>query len=177
MGCKIVSPMSAETLNMWKGTSLICYKRATSMNFYNSIRTTAPSGGTSPTMTPCAVNQTYQVYTLPGVTCPISSISNQSLGSAQTQLTLDTTNNYFMNFVSGTGYPIANIKLTEYQFCDYFNTTNISPNKAGRYVLEQSSISQPCSKTDPRMVTIDQLDEEGFYTNNTSIHITYHRSI
>lgn len=112
MGCKVVSPMTAETLNMWKGTSLICYKRANSMNFYNSILTTAPSGGTSPNMTACAVNQTYQVYTLPGVTCPISSISNQSLGSAQTQLTLDTTNNYKMNFISETGYPVANIKLT-----------------------------------------------------------------
>ena len=159
MGCKIVSPMSAETLNMWKGTSLICYKRANSMNFYNSILTTAPSGGTSPNMTACAVNQNYKDYILPGVTCPISSISNQSLGSAQTQLTIDSANNYFMNFVSETGYPIANIKLTEYQFCDYFNATNISPNKAGRYVLEQNPINQPCSKTDPRMVTVDQFDE------------------
>jgi hypothetical protein len=160
--------MTSETLNMWKGTSLLCFKRAESMNFYNSIMTSAPAGGTSPTMTPCSVNTTYQVQTLPGVTCPLTAVSNASLGSAQTKLTLDTTNNYFLNFIAETGYPIANIKLTEYQFCEFYNQTNISPNKQGRYILEQQTATTPCSTTDPRMVNIDQLDEEDFYTNNTS---------
>lgn len=52
---------------MWKGSSLLCFKRAKAMNFYNSIMTDAPAGGSSPTMTVCALNETYQVYTLPGV--------------------------------------------------------------------------------------------------------------
>jgi hypothetical protein len=121
--------MTQETLNMWKGSSLLCYKRANTMNFYNSITTTAPSGGTSPNMTACSVNQTYQVYTLPGVSCPITAVSNQTLGSSHTQLILDSTNNYALDFISETSYPIANIKLTEYQFCAFFNQTNISPNK------------------------------------------------
>jgi hypothetical protein len=97
---------------MWKGNSLLCYKRAQAMNFYNSIITTAPAGGISPTMTPCAVNNTYQVQTLPGVPCPVTSISNASLGGSQTRLTLDSTNNYFLNFIAETGYPIADIKLS-----------------------------------------------------------------
>ncbi len=82
------------------------------MNFYNSILTTAPAGGISSNMTRCAVNTTYQVQTLPGVTCPLTALSNASLGGAQTKLTLDTTNNYFLNFIAETGYPIANVKLT-----------------------------------------------------------------
>lgn len=87
------------------------------MNFYNSILTTAPAGGISPNMTTCSSNTSYQVQTLPGVTCPITAISNASLGATQTTLTLDTTNNYFLNFIAETGYPVANVKLTEYQFC------------------------------------------------------------
>lgn len=164
--------MGSETLNMWKGTSLLCYKRAKSMNFYNSILTTAPAGGVSPTMTTCSSSTPYQVQTLPGVTCPITAISNASLGGTQTKLTLDTTNNYFLNFIAETGYPIANVKLTEYQFCEFYNQTNISPNKQGRYILEQQSVSSPCSSTDPRMINIDQLDEEDFYTNNTRTPFT-----
>lgn len=91
------------------------------MNFYNSIMTTAPAGGTSPNMAACAQNSTYQVYTLPGVNCPITAVSNNSLGSSSTSLPLDDHSNYFLNFVGQTGYPIANIKLTEYQFCEFFN--------------------------------------------------------
>lgn len=83
--------------------------------------TSAPAGGTSPNMTACSLNTTYQVYTLPGVNCPLTAISNASLGSSATSLPLDTTNGYNLNFVAQTGYPIANIKLTEYQFCDFFN--------------------------------------------------------
>jgi hypothetical protein len=59
MGCQVVTAMTAETLNMWKGSSLLCYKRASAMNFYNSIITSAPAGGTSPNMTICSLNQTY----------------------------------------------------------------------------------------------------------------------
>jgi hypothetical protein len=68
---------------------------------------------------------------------------------------MDSTNNYFLNFAAETGYPIANIKLTEYQFCEFYNQTNISPNKAGTYVLEQQTVTKPCSVIDPRMITID----------------------
>jgi hypothetical protein len=155
LGCQVVSAMNSATLNMWKGSSLLCYKRAESMNFYNSIMTSAPSGGSSASMTSCAVNNTYQVYTLPGVACPLTAASNASLGSGQTKLSIDPTNNYFLNFRAETGYPIANIKLTEYQFCDFYNQSNISPNKLGRYILEQQTATTPCSTTDPRMVTID----------------------
>ncbi len=121
--------------------------------------TNAPAGGTSPNMTVCSVNTTQQVYTLPGVPCPITAVSNASLGAAQTSLTLDSKNGYKLNFISQKGYPIANFKLTEYQFCSYFNTSNISPNKQGTYQLCNVLLSTPCSKTDPRMVSIDMLDE------------------
>lgn len=73
---------------MWKGTSLLCYKRANNINFYHSTMTEAPSGGTSSNMTACASGETYQVYTLPDVSCPVSSIANTSIGSSQTTLTL-----------------------------------------------------------------------------------------
>ena len=159
MGCQVVSSMENETLNMWKGNSLLCYKRAQSINFYSSTITVAPAGGISASMTPCAANNTYQVQTLPGVPCPVTSISSASLGSSQTKLTLDSTNGYILNFIAETGYPIANIKLSEYQFCDFFNQSNISPNKMGRYILEQSTSTTPCTVIDPRMVNIDQLDE------------------
>ena len=52
----------------------------------------------------------------------------------------------------------ASIKLSEYQFCDFFNETNVSPNKMGRYILEQSTSTALCTVTDPRTVNIDQLD-------------------
>lgn len=105
------------------------------MNFYNSVNTTAPTGGTSSNMSVCALNQSYQVYTLPGVSCPITAAANSSLGSSQTTLNLDTNFGYNFNFINQTGYPIAGFKITEYAFCDFFNTTNISPNKQGNYIL------------------------------------------
>jgi hypothetical protein len=105
------------------------------MNFYNSILTTAPSGGTSSNMSLCAGNQTFQVYTLPGVACPITAASNSSLGSSQTTLNIDSILNYNFNFINQTGYPIAAFKTTEHSFCDFYNTTNISPNKQGTYIL------------------------------------------
>ncbi len=82
------------------------------MNFYNSAMAKAPSGGSSPLMTSCATNQSYEVYTLPSVPCPVTGFSNSSLGSAQTTLTLDSTNGYKLNFISQTGYPIAGFKTT-----------------------------------------------------------------
>lgn len=82
------------------------------MNFYNSVITTAPAGGSSSIMTPCALNQSYEVFTLPGVPCPITSVSNNSLGSSQTSLSLDSTYNYNLNFLNQTGYPIAGFKTT-----------------------------------------------------------------
>lgn len=87
------------------------------MNFYKSVMTSAPSGGTSPNMTVCAANSNYQVYTLPGVDCPLTGLSNNSLGSTQTQLLLDSINKYYINFISQTSYPIVDLKLTEYQYC------------------------------------------------------------
>jgi hypothetical protein len=75
------------------------------------------------------------------------------------------------------GYPIADIKLTEYQFCPYFSQTNISPNKQGTYTLELQTITEPCSQTDPRMITVDTLNEYDFYTNNTSKAFYIFRSI
>jgi len=112
LGCNVVSKLNNQTLNMWKGSSLLCYKRAQSMNFYNSVMTVAPLGGSSPNMTPCALNQSYEVYTLPGVSCPITSASNNSLGTSQTSLSLDAKNNYYLNFINQTGYPIAGFKTT-----------------------------------------------------------------
>lgn len=152
--------MSAETLNMWKGGKLICLKRAVSMNFYTSTVTTAPSGLSTLNMTPCAFNTSYQVYTIPGVNCPVTTISNTSLGSAQTSLLLDSTNNLSFNYLSQNGYPIAAVKLTEYQFCSDYSKVNISPNKTGTYILEIQELTNPCSQTDPRVVQFDQLNEE-----------------
>lgn len=105
------------------------------MNFYNSVNATAPAGGSSSNMTVCAYNQSYQVYTLPGVSCPVTAASNSSLGSAQSTLSMDSKFGYNFNFINQTGYPIAAFKTTEYAFCDFFNTSNISPNKQGTYIL------------------------------------------
>jgi hypothetical protein len=129
------------------------------MNFYNSILTTAPTGGTSSNMSVCSSSQPYQVYTLPGVTCPVTIVSNASVGGSQTILTLDSVNAYTMNYNTQTGYPIADFKLTEYQFCPFFNQSNISPNKQGTYILGLQTLSTSCSTTDPRMINIDSLDE------------------
>ena len=112
LGCDGIDPLNAQKLNMWKGTSLLCFKRANNINFYHSAMTKAPSGGTSSSMAACSVDKDYQVYTLPGVSCPVSGLSNTSLGSSQSTLTLESDNNYVMNFISESGYPIADIKLT-----------------------------------------------------------------
>ena len=121
------------------------------MTFYESVVTEAPMGGTSPNMTTCAASNAYEVTTLPGVPCPVSAFSNNSVGGSQTTLSLDATNNYNLNFINQTGYPIAAFKLTEYQFCEFFNVTNISPNKGGTYVLLNSNLNNPCATTDSRM--------------------------
>lgn len=147
--------MSSETLNMWKGGKLICLKRAVSMNFYTSTVTTAPSGLSTLNTSTCAFNTSYQVYTIPGVNCPVTAMSNSSLGSAQTSLLLDTANNKNFNYLSQNGYPIAAVKLTEYQFCNYYSQVNISPNKTGTYILEIEELSTPCSQTDPRVIQFD----------------------
>jgi hypothetical protein len=167
LGCQTVNAIVAQILNMWKASSLLCYKRAKSMTFYESVGTQAPVGGTSSLMSTCSVNQTYQVSTLPGVPCPITAFSKNSVGTSQSTLTLDSTSNALLNFINQTGYPIAAFKLTEYQFCEYFNETNISPNKKGTYLLEKSSLFDPCPTTDPRMVEVDSMDELDLYLNNS----------
>ena len=93
-----------QNLNILKGSSLLCYKRAQSINYYSSTMIVAPAGAISTSMTPCSANNTYQVQTLHGVPCPVTSISNTSLGSSQTKITLDSPNNYYLNFVAETGY-------------------------------------------------------------------------
>lgn len=57
------------------------------------------------------------------------------------------------------GYPIADFKLTEYNFCPFFDQINISPNKDGNYVLEIDNYSTTCTGTDPRINEIDFLTE------------------
>lgn len=111
-GCSTVSAMGSEVMNMWKGSSLLCYKRADSMTFYNSVIKNAPPGGSSSNMTSCGDNQTYQVYTLPGVECPITAVSNTTVGTSQVTLTLDSTHGNILNFINKTNYPIADFKLT-----------------------------------------------------------------
>lgn len=96
--------MPSQVLNMWKGGKLICQKRATALNFYQSI-TTDLQNGTN--MTVCAVNQSYQVNTLPNVSCPITQASNNSLTASQTSLLLDPINLLYFNYVSQNGYPIV----------------------------------------------------------------------
>ena len=56
LNCQSISPVAAQILNMWKDSSLICYKRAESMNFYKSVDTQAPQGGISATMDTCSSN-------------------------------------------------------------------------------------------------------------------------
>jgi len=58
-------------------------------------------------MTVCAYNKSYEVHTLPNVSCPVSQSSNTSLSAAATSLLLDSTHNLDFNFISQTNYPIA----------------------------------------------------------------------
>ena len=87
------------------------------MSFYQSVLTDAPLGGTSPNMSVCAANTTYEVNTLPGVPCPVTAFSNNTVGASQTTLTMDAASNAVLNFMNQSGYPISDFKLTEYQFC------------------------------------------------------------
>jgi hypothetical protein len=129
-GCSTISPMGKQQMKMWKGGKLLCYKRASSLNFYNSTLDVTPDGTE---LVHCAEDRQYQVNTLPNVSCPINDISNRSFGNSQTTLNLDTEHSLY--YVSGQGYPIADFKLTEYEFCPYFEEINISPNKEGNYIL------------------------------------------
>ena len=99
--------MSPQELKMWKGGKLLCYKRAQSLNFYNSTLESTPDGTELKT---CASGQDYQVKTLPQLDCPVSDISNASFSSTQETLGLDTNNSLY--FISQIGYPIADFKLT-----------------------------------------------------------------
>ena len=129
MGCNTVNSVSSQTMHMWKGASLLCYKRAKSMTFYDSVKTDAPSGGSSSTMDICSSGEVYQVSTLPGVACPVTGLSNATVGSGQTSLSFSDSSQSTLNFINRTGYPIAGFKLTEYQFCDFLDASNISTNK------------------------------------------------
>ena len=140
---------------MWKGSKLLCYKRVTSLSFYNSTLTTTPSGTTLKT---CAPNLSYQVSTLPNISCPSTTISNSTLSSStQTTLTLSSTLNQKLFYESQLNYPIAAFKITEYQFCPFLDDNNISPNKNGNYILELTNFSTSCVGTDPRVVEFDYM--------------------
>ena len=69
---------------------------------------------------------------LPEIDCPITMISNSSVGSTQTTLAMDDESS--LNFIAEVGYPIAAFKLTEYDFCPFFEEINISPGKKGNYI-------------------------------------------
>jgi hypothetical protein len=137
-------------MNFWKGGKLLCIKRIKSLTFYNS---TYPISTTA-----CANGQPYQVQTYLNVSCPISNASNMSLGANATSLLLDSVSLDSLDFLRSVGYPIADFKMTEYEFCPTFSQKNISPNKTGNYVLEPNNITT-CQGTDPRVVTFDQIDE------------------
>lgn len=160
--------LQKQNMKMWKGSKLLCYKRVDSLNFYNSTLTATPEGVTMKT---CALNASYQVQTLPNISCPASVIANTSVGtSTQTTLILDATNTSKLFYESQQNYPIADFKLTEYAFCPFFSENNISPDKNGNYILELTNFSSTCTGTDPRMVEFDYLTEEDFFTNNTRTH-------
>jgi hypothetical protein len=49
---------------------------------------------------------------LPDISCPITQISNSSLSSSSTILTLDTVNRQKLSYVSQNNYPIADFKVS-----------------------------------------------------------------
>lgn len=137
-------------MNFWKGGKLLCAKRIASLTFYNS---TYPAGTQS-----CSSGQPYQVQTYLNVSCPVSVASNQSTGTiGETVLLLNSTSNDSIFYQKQTGYPIADFKLSEYEFCPTYSQKNISPNKTGNYVLEPSNVTT-CNGSDPRMVAFDGID-------------------
>lgn len=137
-------------MNFWKGGKLLCAKRIKSLTFYNS---TYPTSTTT-----CANNQSYQVQTYINVSCPISNLSNTTLGASSTSFVLDSTTLDSLFYLRSSGYPIAAFKMTEYEFCPTFSQKNISPNKTGNYILEPNNITE-CSGKDPRVVVIDEINE------------------
>ena len=64
---------------MWKGGKLLCYKRAASLNFYNSTLEKIQEV----TMKTCSEGKQFEVKTLPEINCPITDLSNVSFGSTQ----------------------------------------------------------------------------------------------
>lgn len=100
----------------------------------------------------------YQVNTLSNLECPVTNVANASIDSTQKTLTLDSTKSIFLNFASRRDYPIADFKLSEYQFCPFFPQINISPNKDGNYKLAITNRTEPCNGTDPRMKTFDSMN-------------------
>lgn len=158
-GCWRVPAIAKEAMNFWKGGKLLCVKRIKSLTFYNS---TYPNS-----MSTCANGQPYQVQTYINVSCPITNISNTTLGVNPTPLTLDSTSGDSLFYLRTSGYPIAAFKMTEYEFCPTFSQKNISPNKTGNYVLEPNNVTT-CGGADPRVVAFDVLDEESLINNNYS---------
>lgn len=64
-------------------------------------------------MKTCGSNKTYQVQTLPNISCPATVISNTSVGtSTQTVLTLDSIKLKKLFYENQQNYPIADFKLT-----------------------------------------------------------------
>lgn len=112
---------------------------------------------------------------LPGIPCPVTLISNASISASQETLTLSDTQG--LNFISEVGYPIADFKLTEYNFCKFFDEINISPGRNGNYVLENLNKTITCSGSDPRMKEFDYMTEEDFITNNTSTSLFIFRGL
>ena len=64
---------------MWKGGKLLCYKRAASLNFYNSTLKKIEEVN----LKTCSEGKPYEVNTLPEINCPISDLSNSSFGTTQ----------------------------------------------------------------------------------------------
>lgn len=99
--------MGAQSLKMWKGGKLLCYKRTESLSFYNSTLEKLDDGTV---FNKCGEGTDSEVSMLPGVDCPVTLINNSTLGPSSTELILDDENSLF--FESEVGYPIADFKLS-----------------------------------------------------------------
>lgn len=90
LGCSTIAGLQKQNMKMWKGGKLLCYKRVSSLSFYNSTLDRTPSGTA---MKSCATGKNFETRALPQLACPVSVMSNSSIGSStQSRLSLDASN-------------------------------------------------------------------------------------
>lgn len=168
-GCQTIQGVQGEKINTWKGGKKLCVLRDPQYSLYNSFDSICmddvPNGYKR-----CGTSQKVVCRKLTDA-CPITYMTKleDTVGSV-TGKTISVANGVNYNFEGNTAgnLPIMGFRLDEYAPCADTTQKNISPNKAGEYIL-MAERREYCRDVDDRAKVIDTIGEETLFQMNTNL--------